>query len=342
MPLLINAYASLRNPPPLDFPHRLLGRRDRSDPELLPHLQGFIGYVLQTGQGRMTPTLYHVMRHLQRVRQHYSLELEDDALDAYAAWATQANALCFLPDGSVRDPSGRVLASRGEPAPDADATLPYPADAEARKARSLAALQAMDVRTPASLPPVIGADELVLRPAEEVARRMLALFAVAVRAESLNGGEPMSPEQIYARVPAAQAALSPRERAFMQDAAPEPQQIIDFAWRYEALALLQWALGLIDELPLPQAICDVPRTARIALEHPDEAYVVAARLRHASELLDALDLHQRLHWAVRQARLQQAEAPAGLEPGVIAERHHALNWLVGFEDKPWDEVDTPT
>jgi hypothetical protein len=32
----------------------------------------------------------------------------------------------------------------------------------------------------------------------------------------------------------------------------------------------------------------------------------------------------------------------GLDPGVIQERHHALNWLVRFEDAEWDDVDTPT
>lgn len=28
--------------------------------------------------------------------------------------------------------------------------------------------------------------------------------------------------------------------------------------------------------------------------------------------------------------------------GVVAERHHALNWLVRFMDADWDDVDTPT
>jgi hypothetical protein len=28
--------------------------------------------------------------------------------------------------------------------------------------------------------------------------------------------------------------------------------------------------------------------------------------------------------------------------GVVAERHHALNWLVCFGDADWDDVDTPT
>ena len=59
-------------------------------------------------------------------------------------------------------------------------------------------------------------------------------------------------------------------------------------------------------------------------------------------ILDALDLHYRLHWYVRQMKLDGQEPPPGLEGGVIQERHHALNWLVRFEDRDWDDVDTPT
>jgi hypothetical protein len=52
-------------------------------------------------------------------------------------------------------------------------------------------------------------------------------------------------------------------------------------------------------------------------------------------------MHYRLHWAVREARIKQADI-AGLEPGVVAERHNSFNWLVRFQNQDWDEVETPT
>ncbi len=64
--------------------------------------------------------------------------------------------------------------------------------------------------------------------------------------------------------------------------------------------------------------------------------------RPAAEILDALDLHFRLHWAARQASVEQKSPPTDLEPGVVVERRHALNWLVCFQDADWDGVDTPT
>lgn len=36
------------------------------------------------------------------------------------------------------------------------------------------------------------------------------------------------------------------------------------------------------------------------------------------------------------------DAPAGLEKGVVKERHYALNWLVGYMDQAWDDVTTDT
>ncbi|ATS65984.1 DUF4272 domain-containing protein [Xanthomonas citri pv. fuscans] len=47
-------------------------------------------------------------------------------------------------------------------------------------------------------------------------------------------------------------------------------------------------------------------------------------------------------WAVRQAGRSGQPLPAGIVPGVVYERHYALNWLLHFEDAEWDEVETPT
>ncbi|KHM90147.1 DUF4272 domain-containing protein, partial [Xanthomonas vesicatoria] len=79
-----------------------------------------------------------------------------------------------------------------------------------------------------------------------------------------------------------------------------------------------------------------------ALDHAQAPARMALTLRPLPELLDALDLHLRLHWAVRQAGHTHQAPPADLVAGVVYERHYALNWLLHFEDADWDEVDTPT
>jgi len=338
---LINAYCTLRSPPALEFPHHLNNRRDRSDPELAEHLNGFQGYVWQQGEKEMTQRKYHLLRHLERVQHHLSLDVDDGALDQFSVWATDANAVCFLPDGTVRDPAGQVLIGPGGEF-DKDSEIPYPADARLRKARCHRQLEKLGLSLPPSLPPVIGDAEVELRSPQDVARRMLALFVAAVRAESLNSGDPIDVASLRDRMPLAFAALSPEEKSFVQNPSPEQQQIVNFGWRYEALTTLQWALGLHADLSVPKAICDVPACAKAALANNSEQFVATARLRPANEILDALDQHFRFHWAVRQAQINKQPPPMKLELGVVSERHYALNWLTRFEDKDWDDVDTPT
>lgn len=78
MALLVNAYSTLRTPLWPDFlPQAAVQRRDHADPELAAHLHGFVGYVNQAGDGQMTQARYHLMRHVQRVRQHFSFEVDD-------------------------------------------------------------------------------------------------------------------------------------------------------------------------------------------------------------------------------------------------------------------------
>lgn len=158
----------------------------------------------------MTQSRYHPMRHVQRVRQHFTCEVDDAAFGALAQWAEQANAVCFLADGSVRDPQGRVLISQGEPAIDDDAQVPYPPNALQRRAQQLALLTAQGIRVPPSLSPVPGEAEVRVRDAAVVIQRMLALFAVALRAEMLAAGDtPPSLDEVDARLP---SGARPRRR----------------------------------------------------------------------------------------------------------------------------------
>ncbi len=342
MSLLINAYCTHRDPPPLSFPHELNSRRDPSDPELDQHLNGFIGYIMQGGEREMTQSLYHVYRHLQRVQHHLSLDVDDQHLNEFAAWAWEANAVLFLPDGSVRDPSGKTLVSPDDGSCDEQARVPYPRDAWDRKARHDEILRQQGIEVYDGLPPVLGHCEVLLRPAQDVARRALALFAVALRAESLATDNEIPVAEIRDRFPLAFESFSPVEAEFMDTVEPEQQAIINHAWRYECLFLLQWALGHFDQLHFPTSICDVPKVARDILDHDASEMIRAAGLRTPDEILNELDLHFRLHWAARQASQKDKPVPADLDIGVISERRHALNWLTHFENADWDDVDCPT
>jgi hypothetical protein len=175
-----------------------------------------------------------------------------------------------------------------------------------------------------------------------VSARTVSLLIAAVRAESLSEGTPIASTQLRKKFPPYLVKLTPKEGAFIDKEAPERTEVVQFAWRYEGAFLLEWALGLAPDLHFPERICDVPKTARILMTAAVENLAERAKLLEPTLILDALDLHFRLHWYVRQKRLDGKELPPGLDGGVIAERHHALNWLTRFGDCDWDDVDTPT
>lgn len=342
MALLVNAFSTLRRVPPASFPHRLVGARDRREPGLIAHLRGLAGYIAQQGGGPMNATRYATMRHAERVQNQYAFQIDDAVLPALYAWAREANAIVFLPDGTVRDVEGRRLLDPSNGRHDDGASVPYVASALARKQRSEAQLRAHGLTLPSHLPPVIGDEEVVMRSASEAVRRAFALFLVAVKGESWHANEPLPLARMQERLPRGFDDLTVGERAFLESESPTSEQVIDHVWRYEALSALWWALGRQEELSLATAICDVAELARSVLSTDADAAIAGGQLRPLPAILDALDLHYRLHWLVRQARLDQREPPADLDAGVVLERHRALNWLVRFGEADWDDVDTPT
>lgn len=225
-----------------------------------------------------------------------------------------------------------------------------------RAARSFAALKIRDV--PVYDGPLFVEDDeqVVLQPAEEVARRLLVLWAVELRAEGCPQCEMI---RLIDNLDL-WSSVSPSEKKFLQDANPDPGECQRLVWRLESIWVLLWALGCVEELDWPSGMCDVPRLVKIV--NPNEgnpAFIAATRLRPVSEILDAQDLIMRIHWAIRDAYLNTG----GLIPddldwsedydwisvtlsaavGVVEQRHHTLNWLVNYLDpKDWDHVDTPT
>ncbi|MBS8225825.1 DUF4272 domain-containing protein [Vannielia litorea] len=219
------------------------------------------------------------------------------------------------------------------------ATPLHAGEAEDRKAASIAQLEAEGVRYIDWLPAIETEAESLRRSEEEVIRRTLALAIVAVKGET---GDSDLARSLISQFNA-EGYFSPEEQAFIDAAAPTQAQRTKFAWRYETVEVMLWALGIYDTLKYPSEIMDVPRMADTLRELGAEGLRARAKLRSQTELLDAADLIYRYHWATRQARLDGRPPPANLYPDVIWERHHALNWLIGaYEGERWDEVSTDT
>jgi hypothetical protein len=53
-----------------------------------------------------------------------------------------------------------------------------------------------------------------------------------------------------------------------------------------------------------------------------------------------VELYLEGHWKARDGRLHERSMPPGID--IVQERHHAINWIIGYDRLPWDEVTTDT
>jgi len=178
------------------------------------------------------------------------------------------------------------------------------------------------------------------RGADEVARRCIALYAIIAAGHEEPRGELID----WLRRENLWEAVSPVEASFLQSDAPTKQQLVNATWRTEALSSLLWSLGFVPELPPPTGLCDVQALRRVLppLMGSVAEWVSTARLRPDSEFREANENIYQIHWAVRDARLNGRPIPQGFDPGVVQERHYALNWLIGYCGQDWDDISTDT
>jgi hypothetical protein len=210
--------------------------------------------------------------------------------------------------------------------------------AEKRKQKTNEFLKALMVPTLEDLPLCEDFTNAQFRPAKEIAERCFVLAVIHFVAH----GEVSAEEAREYLADDLWNRASPSEKEFLMNEKPSKQDIIDFSWRIEGLYVLLWSLGKFDELGLPIEMCDMGHIE----DPPDftgepEEWIAKATLRNTEEILDQVDLIYRIHWATRDAELNGDKTPGNFDPGIVFERHHALNWLVMTEDE-WDDVTTDT
>lgn len=183
---------------------------------------------------------------------------------------------------------------------------------------------------------------------KEIAMRAICLFGCAVCAEGtlMEGGsrelglEEFSyiDEQFHCK-----AYLSEEEKAFITQEQEDTNVAVQFTWRYEACAVLLWALGLYDIDDSFTHLCDVGAMAEKIRTFPDFSSLCRAIQRKSDE--DILQFHTRAlyyDWSCVEARIHGQDLD-GIEPGVVQEHHYALNWLCNANDtRDWDAITTNT
>jgi hypothetical protein len=347
--------------------------------QLPGHLDGFCGFVKNLYGGKPDARGQQILDRIRYTRLVVGVVIEPGrdpagrAEELLGALANGLDALLFFdgalydknvklilgPDGvfdktaDVLGPVAGMIEGRVQvELPEGEPYQPTPnQSARYERAAILLAIR----KVPTYWHPLYVADDaaVTLRAPEEVARRALVLSAVTFLAD--GGARDEAVAMIERRD--LWAAASPEEAEFLRAEQADPEAARKLLWRLEALWVLAWALGDL-ELDWPEQMCDVPRLVEVMLKHEDDPdFIAKAKLRPKAEILDATQLLMLIHWAVRDAWVHNRnvpenldwESPSGMVPvpqsaagGVVAERHHALNWLIRYGDADWDDVDTPT
>ncbi|MGJ4073522.1 DUF4272 domain-containing protein [Corynebacterium macclintockiae] len=354
---------------------------DKQTLELLEHLAGFAGYAAEQGEerfGNFNSYVLAVVQHIRSVRRHYVFEREDDFdfshLGEFADWAREANAVFFLADGTVRNASGADLLDPAlvgsSPANGAQAnSVPRHPGSEDRMRRVRGALWRQGYQVAPTLPPVRSEAEILLRPAEEVFNRAVALSVVATAAASVLRGEAVNFAALRAGAQRTFGNLTKVEQAFLerveaaQESADEAtgaptysqdlqEDAYQLAWAYTASEFLAWALGLMDIDVFSFTPVDLA-ALRSALRGIDRENQDAAALpmRSLSEICEAFEYIYSLRWVSVEQQLETSgqagvgqTGSAQLQPqdhSILVERHRALAWLTD-PTIAYDDVDLST
>jgi hypothetical protein len=131
---------------------------------------------------------------------------------------------------------------------------------------------------------------------------------------------------------------------FLESKGPTRQQTTNATWRAEALLPLLWALGRIKSLTPATSICDLQLVQSVlpTLFTSTSEFISRATLRSEDDISEAHEAVYQAHWSVRDAQIKKRPVPNGYHAGVIQERHHALNWLIGYCGQDWDDITTDT
>ena len=205
---------------------------------------------------------------------------------------------------------------------------------DAAKAKSESFLREHGIAINSTLPTIETLDELTPQSARSVATRAIVL-SYMIRLGFGQSGNRMKQSLVeYGLLD----AITPIELDLLDADSITEQDKINCTWLTECVQSLGYCLGLT-ELDAFRP-CDNNLASRFpaALTDPTP-FIESATLRSFDDIYSQADLHYRMHWATRNARLTGSECP--IQEGLISERRKALDWVIGVAED-WDEISMDT
>jgi hypothetical protein len=173
------------------------------------------------------------------------------------------------------------------------------------------------------------------RTADEAVKRLMCLHATAACAYGFDRRK----ARTWLEQENAWRDLTASEQQFVEGGNGDPNR---FKIQIEGMWTLAWALGIVPCLDFGKD-CDnkfVMVLPNLKIGEKGDALRSRVKPRATNEIIAACDLAYCLHWAVTQAQLTGGKLPGKVQPYVIEERRHALEWLLSNDQ--WDEVPLDT
>ena len=223
--------------------------------------------------------------------------------------------------------------------------------AQERKDISIEILKSQGVPFIDHLPLVYETSEVAPREKDEVIARAICSFAAIMCACTIkDNGELTDEDKQYAKDFLDNRfgcldKLTRMERRVIEGEA-SCDEAVKVSWKYESLWALMWAMGLVKKLDFPKDTCDCD----FVMKTFSDDFSERVKIRGTDEILQALDLIYRYHWACVNARVNGSKS-AGLDEEVVMERRGGLEWLcckgaendnLSDEYNAWDYPDLNT
>lgn len=223
--------------------------------------------------------------------------------------------------------------------------------AQERKDISIEILKSQGVPFIDHLPLVYETSEVVPREKDEVIARAICSFAAIMCACTIKDNGELTDEDKQGAKDfldnrfGCLDKLTRMERRVIEGEA-SCDEAVNMSWKYESLWALMWAMGLVKKLDFPKDICDCD----FVMKTFSGDFSERVKMRGTDEILQALDLIYRYHWACVNSRVHGTKS-AGLDEEVVMERRGGLEWLcckgaendnLSDEYNAWDYPDLNT
>jgi hypothetical protein len=210
-----------------------------------------------------------------------------------------------------------------------------------RKERTEKLLEKKGVKINYNLPPIEPEEEIILRTPKEIAERVSVLAIINLVAFS---SLPEEKATEYLKMNNLWGLVTPNEKEFLKE--PTDEKKNKESWKAEGIWTLMWALKIVDNLGVPDQMCDLNQISADDYpignsKDPNSFIQKHSESRTKAEILDANDLYYRMYWTCVNTRLNRHEIN-GLNSGVVYERYYALNWLINYMDEEWDNISCDT